>query len=83
MKLFALVLALLPVSAFADVEASLGKSPDGRFELILTASSEKDYGQVIVRDLKTGTSAKTDSGQGYGYFPVSYTHLTLPTKRIV
>lgn len=69
MKPFALLLALLPISALADVESSLGKSPDGRFELILTASSEKDYGRVIVRDLKSHTSTETDSGQGYGYFP--------------
>lgn len=69
MKLFALLLALLPICAFADVESSLGKSPDGRFELVLTASSEKDYGRVIVRELKSGASTETDSGQGYGYFP--------------
>lgn len=69
MKIFALLLALLPITALADVESSLGKSPDGRFELILTASSEKDYGRVIVRDLKSGATTETDSGQGYGYFP--------------
>ncbi|MEZ5330338.1 MAG: hypothetical protein R3F19_35270 [Verrucomicrobiales bacterium] len=69
MKLFALLLALLPITAIADVESSLGKSPDGRFELILAASSEKDYGRVIVRDLKSGATTETDSGQGYGYFP--------------
>jgi len=69
MKLFALIFALLPISALADVEASLGKSPDGRFELVLTASSEQDYGRVIVRDSKTGTTAETDSAQGYRYFP--------------
>ena len=69
MKLVALLLTLLPIPSFADVESSLGKSPDGRLELILTASSEKDYGRVVVRDLKSGTSAETDSGQGYGYFP--------------
>jgi hypothetical protein len=69
MKLLALLLTLLPISALADVESSLGKSPDGRFDLILTASSEKDYGRVTVRDLKSGKSTETDSGQGYGYFP--------------
>jgi hypothetical protein len=68
-KLFALIFTLLSISAFADVEASLGKSPDGRFELVLTASSDEDYGQVIVRNVKTGTSTETDSRQGYGYFP--------------
>lgn len=69
MKLFALLVTLLPITAFADVEKSLGRSPDGRFELLLTASSEQDYGQVNVRDSKTGKSTETDSGQGYGYFP--------------
>ena len=69
MKPIALLLALLPISALADVESSLGKSPDGRFELILIARSEKEYGRVIVRDLKSNTSTATDSGQGYGSFP--------------
>ena len=69
MKLFALLIVLLPISALADVESSLGKSPDGRFELILAASSEKDYGRVIVRDLKSHASTETDSVQGYGDFP--------------
>ena len=69
MKLFSLLLTLLPVCAFADVESSLGKSPDGRFELVLTASSEEDYGRVIVRELKSGALTETDSGQGYGFFP--------------
>jgi len=69
MKLFALISIVMPVPALAGVEASLGKSPDGRFEVVLAARSEKDYGRVMVRDSKTGTSAGTDSGQGYGYFP--------------
>lgn len=69
MKLLALLLALFPLLALANVESSLGKSPNGQFELILTASSKDDYGVVIVRDLKSGKSAGTDSGQGYGYFP--------------
>ena len=69
MKLFALLLALWPIAALADVESSLAKSPDGRFELILTASSQRDYGRVIVRDLRSGATTETDSGQGYGYFP--------------
>ena len=69
MKLFSLLLTLFPICAFADVESSLGKSPDGRFELVLTASSEEDFGRVIVRDLKSGGSTETDSGQGYGFFP--------------
>lgn len=54
------------VSAFADLESSLGKSPDGQVvELILTARSEKDDGRRIVRDLKSGKSFETDSGHGY------------------
>ncbi len=69
MKIPALLLALFPILAFADLEHSLGKSPDGHFELILTAESKQDYGRVIVRDLKSGRSLETDSGQGYGYFP--------------
>jgi hypothetical protein len=69
MKLFSLLLTLLPICAFADVESSLGKSPDGRSELVLTASSEEDYGRVVVRDLKSGGSTETDSRQGYGFFP--------------
>ena len=80
MKHFALIFALFPISAFADVEASLGKSPDGRFELVLVASSETDYGQVMVRDSKTSTSAMTDSGQGYGYFPSGDVEATWKTS---
>jgi hypothetical protein len=69
MKSLLLLLAFGPCLVFADVERSLGKSPDGRFELILTAASKQDYGRVVVRDLKSHGMAETDSGQGYGYFP--------------
>ena len=34
--------------------------------------------QVLVAHLPTG-----DGGPPHNFFPVSYTHLTLPTKRIV
>ncbi|MEZ5300224.1 MAG: hypothetical protein R3F11_06095 [Verrucomicrobiales bacterium] len=72
MKFLLLLFAVLvssPARTHADVENSLGKSPDGRFELILTAVSKNDYGRVIVRDLTNGNSVETESGQGYGYFP--------------
>ena len=38
-------------------------------------------GTVLIKELSSVGSKKAPSGNGY--FPVSYTHLTLPTKRIV
>jgi hypothetical protein len=68
-KSLLLLVSLIPTFVQADLESSLGKSPNGRFELLLTAESAKDFGQVIVRDLKNGTNVEIDSGQGYGFFP--------------
>lgn len=54
MKTLLLLVAIFPAWTHADLESPLGKSPNGQFELILTAESEEDYGRVIVRDLKSG-----------------------------
>lgn len=68
-KILLLALALMPGLALAEVERSLAKSPDGRFELVLTTESNHDSGRVLVRDLKSGGATDTDSGQGYAQFP--------------
>lgn len=69
MRLWALLLAALPALVMADVERSLGKSPDGHWELILTAESEKDLeSQIILRHLTNGKIIETDSSPGYGTF---------------
>ena len=67
-KRLCISLALLRLCAVADVSRSLGKSPDNRFELVLSASSNKDLGMVLIRDLKSGQTTPTDTWQGYGSF---------------
>ena len=53
---------------------------DGRCCYIDLDSTLLGYGGSI---LKTGDNAPTDAGIRALEAPVSYTHLTLPTKRIV
>lgn len=61
-------MALVPITLFAEVSRSLGKSPDGSFELFLVTASDDDLGMVVVKNLKSGKTAKTETSQGYGTF---------------
>lgn len=74
MRILFALFAVGSAVALGDVERSLGKSPDGRFELFLTAESKADYGNVEVRELKSGARISIDSGQGYGLFPTDDIH---------
>lgn len=56
-------------AAVAELERSLGKSPDDRFELLLRAESDKDYGWVMIRNRDSGEVIETETAQGYHYFP--------------
>ena len=68
LKLLCISLVLFPLGVVADVSRSLGKSPDNRYELVLSAPSNKDLGMVLIRDLKSVQTTPTDTGQGYGSF---------------
>lgn len=48
MKAVVLMLLLIPCIAVAEEKRSLGKSPDGKFELMLEAETPDDYGWVVI-----------------------------------
>ena len=64
-----LICVLFPLIAFAVLLLSQGKSPLVAYQTIITSifGSAYGFGEVIVR----------------AAYPVSYTHLTLPTNREV
>ena len=68
MKAALLAILLIPGVMIAEEERSLGKSPDGNFELLLRASAPDDYGWVSIKNANTGGTTDTETGQGYRYF---------------
>jgi hypothetical protein len=68
MKAAVLILLLIPYFAVAEEQRSLGKSPDGKFELMLVAEKPDDYGWVIIKNISSGEVSETETAQGYGYF---------------
>lgn len=68
MKTFIFFLLLIPWLAGADEKRSLGKSPDGKFELLLRAPAPDDYGWVAIKDISSGVVSDTKTAQGYSYF---------------
>jgi len=68
MKAVVLILLLVPCIALAEEKRSLGKSPDGRFELMLEAEKPDDYGWVVIKDARSGKVIETETAPGYSYF---------------
>jgi|LakMenEpi03Aug12_release.lakeMendotaPanAssembly.Ray.scaffolds.fasta_scaffold206648_2 hypothetical protein len=68
MRLLVIIAALIPFTLRAEVSRSLGKSPNGSFELFLVTESAEDLGMVVVKNLKSGKTAETETSQGYGTF---------------
>jgi hypothetical protein len=68
MKATVLTLLLIPCITVAAEERSLGKSPDGKFELRLVAERPDDYGWVVIKNTSSGEVSKTETAQGYSYF---------------
>lgn len=68
MKSVILILLLIPCIVIAAEERSLGKSPDGKFELMLEAESPDDYGWVVIKNTGSGKVSETETAQGYSYF---------------
>ena len=71
-----------------DLTNLLIKIYEGRFERKDGESDEDYLNRVANQDMMTGSRGYTSQGKvkdyrGEGYDAVSYTHLTLPTKRIV
>jgi hypothetical protein len=62
------ILLLIPCLAVAEEQRSLGKSPDGKFELVLQAERPDDYGWVVIKNTSSGEVAQTETSQGYSYF---------------
>ena len=59
--------------------AKLDVSNTGTFETIYTAPGTTEFDFAVIESILVGD----DNGQATTIDPVSYTHLTLPTKRIV